>query len=102
MVRYNFHTQASKRAASPILQSSRITPTSSAKKAKISSHVDSDSDGYVPTKKMKSDVDSTPLRRGRKAINRNIVEVSLISVKILIYASTNFHNLSKSSMLMYS
>ncbi|XP_052075180.1 ATPase MORC2-like isoform X1 [Mytilus californianus] len=67
---------ASKRAASPILQSSRITPTSSAKKAKISSPVDSDSDGYVPTKKMKADVDSTPSRRGRKALNRNIVESS--------------------------
>lgn len=69
-------TLASKRAASPEVQSSKITPTSSAKKAKLSSPVDSDSDGYVPAKKLKGDVDSTPTRRGRKTPNRNVVESS--------------------------
>ena len=74
-------TLANKRAASPEVQSSKITPTSSAKKAKISP--DSDNDGYSPSKKMKPDIDSTPTRRGRKIPSRNIVESSCDDIEMM-------------------
>lgn len=80
----------SKRSVSPVLQSSRVTPTSSSRKSKVSTP-DSDSEDYIPTKKAKTELDSTPSRRGRKPA-RNIVESSCDDSDAVVSLDTDDDN----------